>query len=59
MLSMISKMASGYWKIFDMHDGYTAISRKAIETIDWDRAWKGYGYPSDFLIRLNVHNFRV
>jgi glycosyltransferase involved in cell wall biosynthesis len=58
-LSLMTKIASGYWKIFDTQDGYTAISRKAIELVDWDKAWKGYGYVSDFLIRLNVYNLRV
>jgi len=58
-LSLMTKIASGYWKIFDTQDGYTAITRRAIEAIDWDRAWKKYGYVSDFLIRLNVHNLRV
>jgi glycosyltransferase involved in cell wall biosynthesis len=59
LLSLITKAASGYWKIFDSHDGYTAISKNAIDTIDWDRAWKGYGYPGDFLVKLNVHNQKV
>lgn len=59
MLSLMTKIASGYWKIFDTQEGYTAISRKAIELVDWDSAWKGYGYPSDFLIRLNIFNLRV
>jgi glycosyltransferase involved in cell wall biosynthesis len=59
VLSMMTKIASGYWKVFDTQDGYTAINRKAIEAVDWDSAWKGYGYVSDFLVRLNVHNFRV
>lgn len=59
VLSMMTKIASGYWKIFDTQDGYTAITRRAIEAIDWDNAWKKYGYVSDFLIRMNVHNFKV
>jgi hypothetical protein len=43
----------------DVVDGYTAINRNALETIDWDSAWHGYGYPMDFLIRLNAYGFRV
>lgn len=58
-LSLMTKVASGYWKIFDTQDGYTAISRRAIETVEWDKAYKKYGYVSDFLIRLNIYNFRV
>lgn len=59
ILSLITKIASGYYKIFDVVDGYTATTRKVLGTIDWDRAWKGYGYPMDFLIRLNIYGFRV
>ncbi len=59
MLSLMTKIASGYWKIFDTQDGYTATTKKVIETIDWDKSHKGYGYVSDWLIRLNVYGFRV
>ena len=59
MISAMTKMASGYYKIMDVVDGYTAITLKAIELVDWDHAWKGYGYPMDFLIRLNERGLKV
>jgi glycosyltransferase involved in cell wall biosynthesis len=59
LISSLTKIASGYYKIVDVVDGYTAINRDALETIDWDKAWQGYGYPMDFLIRLNAYGFRV
>ena len=59
LISATTKIASGYYKIADVVDGYTAITREALEIVDWDRAWKGYGYPMDFLIRLNAYNIRV
>ncbi len=59
MLTLITKFASGYWKIFDTHDGYTAITKEAIERIDWSKAWKGYGYVGDWLVLFNVYNLRV
>jgi len=59
ILSFMTKMASGYWKVFDTQDGYTATTRRVIETMDWDRAWKGYGYVSEWLVRLNVYGFKV
>lgn len=59
LISATTKIASGYYKIADVVDGYTAITRQAIEMIDWDRAWKSYGYPMDFLIRLNTYGLRV
>lgn len=59
ILSLLTKIASGYYRIFDVVDGYTAISLKALERIDWTKAWKFYGYPMDFLVRLNAYGFRV
>ncbi|MBS3151256.1 glycosyltransferase family 2 protein [Candidatus Woesearchaeota archaeon] len=59
ILTFMTKFASGYWKIFDTQDGYTAISKRVIDKVDWSRASVGYGYVSDFLILFNVYNIRV
>jgi len=59
IITMLTKIASGYYKVADVVDGFTAITRGALERVDWDRAWRGYGYPMDFLIRLNAHGLRV
>jgi len=59
IITALTKVASGFYKVMDVVDGYTAISKRAIDTIDWSRAWKKYGYPMDFLIRLNAYGFKV
>src|SRR5690606_32078622 len=59
MLSLLTKIASGYWHVADSQAGYTAISLKALQTINWDEMYKRYGQPNDLLVRLNVFNFRV
>jgi glycosyltransferase involved in cell wall biosynthesis len=59
IITGLTKVASGLYKIMDFVDGYTAISKRAIDAIKWERAWKGYGYPMDFLIRLNAYGFKV
>lgn len=59
IITALTKIASGYYKIMDVVDGYTAISKRAIDIIDWSKAWKGYGYPMDFLIRLNAYCFKT
>lgn len=59
IITALTKIASGYYKIVDVVDGYTAITREALELVDWDRAWFRYGYPMDFLIRLNAYGLRV
>ena len=59
MLSLLTKIASGYWHIADSQTGYTVISQKALKTIDWDKMYKRYGQPNDLLVKLNVYNFHV
>ena len=58
-LSLLTKIASGYWHVADSQSGYTAINKKALKTIDWDSMYKRYGQPNDLLVRLNTYNFRV
>lgn len=58
-LSMLTKIASGYWHVADSQSGFTAISRPAAMALDLDSLWHSYGYPNDLLIQLNVRNFRV
>lgn len=54
VLSLLTKIASGYWHIIDPQCGYTAINKKALQLIDWDKMYKRYGQPNDLLVRLNV-----
>lgn len=58
-LSLLTKIASGYWDIADSQCGYTAINKQALKTINWDEMYKRYGQPNDILVRLNIYNFRV
>lgn len=59
IITMLTKIASGYYKIADVVEGFTAINREGLERVDWDGAWPGYGYPMDFLIRLNAYGLRT
>ncbi len=58
-LSLLTKIASGYWHIADSQSGYTAISLLALRRLDLDKIYKRYGMPNDILIKLNQHDFRV
>ena len=59
VLSMLTKIASGYWHVADSQSGYTAISRAQLERLDLDRIYPRYGFPNDMLVHLNVWNARV
>ncbi len=58
-LSLMTKIASGYWHIADSQSGYTAISLLALRKLNLDNIYKRYGMPNDILIRLNQLDFRV
>jgi glycosyltransferase involved in cell wall biosynthesis len=58
-LSMLTKIASGYWHVADSQSGYTAIGLSTLEELDLDRIYRGYGFPNDMLVHLNVWNARV
>jgi glycosyltransferase involved in cell wall biosynthesis len=59
MLSMLTKIASGYWHVADSQAGYTVIGRDALARLDLDRVYTRYGFPNDLLVHLNVLNARV
>lgn len=58
-LSMLTKIASGYWHIADSQSGYTAIALPMLERLDLRRLYPRYGFPNDLLVHLNVWNARV
>jgi glycosyltransferase involved in cell wall biosynthesis len=59
VLSLLTKIASGYWHVADSQAGYTAVSIRALRRLDLDRLYRGYGFPNDVLVHLNVQNARV
>jgi len=59
ILSFLTKISSGYWHVADSQSGYGAVSLEVLKTIDLDNIYRGYGMPNDFLVKLNVYNFRV
>ena len=59
VLSLLTKIASGYWHVADSQSGYTAIARETLARLDLDRIYRGYGFPNDMLVHLNVWNARV
>lgn len=58
-LSLMTKIASGYWHLADSQSGYTAISISALKRLNLDNIYKDYGMPNDILIKLNQFDFPV
>jgi glycosyltransferase involved in cell wall biosynthesis len=59
ILSLLTKIASGYWHVADSQAGYTAVGLPILRLLDLDRVYKRYGFPNDLLVHLNVWNARV
>lgn len=54
ILSILTKIASGYWHVSDTQSGYTAISLKALQAIRIHDIYRSYGMPNDLLVKLNI-----
>jgi len=59
ILSLLTKIASGYWHVADSQAGYTVLSLPMLALLDLDRIYTSYGFPNDMLVHLNVWNARV
>ncbi|MEX2256553.1 MAG: glycosyltransferase family 2 protein [Acidimicrobiia bacterium] len=59
VLSFLTKLASGYWHLFDPQNGYTAITREALELVPFGEISKGYEFENDLLINLNIVGVRA
>jgi glycosyltransferase involved in cell wall biosynthesis len=59
VLSHLTRMASGYGRVFDSQCGYTAANRRALAIILSGPVFARYGYPNDILCRLGAHGARV
>ncbi|WP_135826708.1 glycosyltransferase family 2 protein [Halorussus ruber] len=59
MLSVLTKISSGYWNTGDPQNGYTAISGRALDELDIDSLYDDYGFANELLVRLNCHDMRV
>ncbi|MEA3447013.1 MAG: glycosyltransferase family 2 protein [Bacteroidota bacterium] len=54
VLSILTKIASGYWRVSDTQTGYTAISLEALNSIELYKIYPKYGMPNDMLVKLNI-----
>lgn len=59
LLTYLTKVASGYWRMTDSQNGYTAVSAHALRQLDLDRLYNDYGFLNDVLVKLNAAELRV
>lgn len=54
VLSLMTKVSSGYWNIFDPTNGYTAIHRRVALRLPFEKISRRYFFETDMLFRLNT-----
>ncbi len=54
VLSLLTKLSSGYWHLFDPTNGYTAIHVEAARHLPFDKISQRYFFETDMLFRLNT-----
>lgn len=59
VLSWLTGRATGLRWLSDSQSGFTAISRGALDGLELDALWPGYGYPNDLVGALALRGFRV
>ncbi|HRZ19208.1 MAG TPA: glycosyltransferase family 2 protein [Candidatus Dojkabacteria bacterium] len=59
VLSLMTKISSGYWKVSDTQTGFTAISLEALKGIYIYDIYPSYGCPNDILVKLNIADFTI
>lgn len=59
LLTNLTRVASGYWKISDPQNGFTAISATTLKKLNIDKIERGFAFENDILVKLNVAGARV
>lgn len=54
VLSLMTKLSSGYWNLFDPTNGYTAIHADVAKHLPFNKISNRYFFETDILFRLNT-----
>ncbi|HMG35604.1 MAG TPA: glycosyltransferase family 2 protein [Blastocatellia bacterium] len=59
VLTFMTKLASGYWHVFDPQNGYTAITARALRLLNLNQIHRRFFFENDMLVALNYFSLRV
>jgi glycosyltransferase involved in cell wall biosynthesis len=59
LLSFATKMVSGYWRVFDPCNGYTAIRASTLRLLSFEHIASGYFFETSMLVELAIERATV
>jgi glycosyltransferase involved in cell wall biosynthesis len=59
VLTGLTRVSSGYWRLRDPQNGFTAISTEALSSLDLSALYDRYGFRNDVLVHLSVAGYRI
>jgi glycosyltransferase involved in cell wall biosynthesis len=58
-LTFLTKVATGYWQVFDPQNGYTAIRAEMLRKLNLNAVHRRFFFENDMLLQLSLHDARV
>ena len=59
VLTFMTKLATGYWHVFDVQNGFVAITRSALTAVPLDDLDSSYAFENSMLTLLNIEGQAV
>jgi len=59
ILTALTRIASGYYRMRDPQNGFTAVSVKVLDDIALEDVYEDYGFLNDMLVRLGAYRKQV
>ncbi|WP_050031930.1 glycosyltransferase family 2 protein [Halorubrum halophilum] len=54
VLTLLTRVSSGYWEVSDPQNGFTAISNEGLRRVRFERLYDEYGFLNHLLFALNL-----
>ncbi|HEX7456421.1 MAG TPA: glycosyltransferase family 2 protein [Candidatus Nanoarchaeia archaeon] len=59
IVTLLTKISSGYWSIFDTTNGYVASKTQILKLVDFKKIKRGFDFEISMLINLNILGAKI
>ena len=59
LLTLLTRVSSGYWEVSDPQNGFTAISSDGLRRVRFERLYDEYGFLNHLLFALNLDREQI